>query len=78
MVHHRVFADSAGNHAFPMVALHGALWAAGFFETTGRLGHALRARYFYDARERELWMILPATGNRSSNPRHACSRIPVP
>ena len=51
-LHHHVYLDSAGNHTFPLVALHGALWAAGFFETTGRLGQALRVRYFYDGRER--------------------------
>jgi hypothetical protein len=53
MFHHSVYLDAKGNHAFPLVALHGALWAAGFFETTGRLGQALRARYFYSSRERE-------------------------
>jgi hypothetical protein len=51
-LHHHVYLDSGGNHTFPLVALHGALWAAGFFETTGRLGQALRVRYFYDGRER--------------------------
>src|SRR5882757_2900249 len=34
---HAIFADSNGNHAFPEVALHGALWAY---------------RYFYDVDER--------------------------
>lgn len=58
MVHHSLYRDSKGNHAFPMVALHGALWAAGFFETTGRLGDALRARYFYNADERAFRMGL--------------------
>jgi hypothetical protein len=52
VAHHQIYRDSHGNHAFPLVALHGALWAAGFFETTGRLGDALRARYFYSAKER--------------------------
>lgn len=58
MAHHRIYRDSNGNHAFPLVALHGALWAAGFFETTGRLGDALRARYFYNAKERAYRMAL--------------------
>lgn len=58
MVHHQVFLDSKGNHAFPLVALHGALWAAGFFETTGKLGDALRARYFYSTRERTARMAM--------------------
>lgn len=58
MAHHQIYRDSKGNHAFPMVALHGALWAAGFFETTGRLGDALRARYFYSAKERNFRMAM--------------------
>lgn len=58
MVHHQIYRDSSGNHTFPLIALHGALWAAGFFETTGRLGDALRARYFYSRRERELRMAM--------------------
>ncbi len=58
MAHHQIYRDSNANHTFPLVALHGALWAAGFFETTGRLGDALRARYFYDARERAFRMQL--------------------
>lgn len=59
-VHHQIYQDSHGNHTFPMVALHGALWAAGFFETTGRLGQALRARYFYNPQERAFRMSLLA------------------
>lgn len=58
MAHHQIYRDSNGNHAFPMVALHGALWAAGFFETTGRLGDALRARYFYSEKERNFRMAM--------------------
>lgn len=58
VLHHQIYRDSRGNHAFPLVALHGALWAAGFFETTGRLGDALRVRYFYSTRERELRMAM--------------------
>ncbi|MEQ1730005.1 MAG: hypothetical protein ABL982_16690 [Vicinamibacterales bacterium] len=70
MFHHNLYRDSAGNHVFPLIALHGALWAAGFFETTGRLGQALRTRYFYDARERAMRMGLLngfASGFKSVN-----------
>jgi hypothetical protein len=59
-VHYAIYQDSAGNHAFPLVALHGALWAAGFFETSGRLGDALRVRYFYDRAERNYRMSMLA------------------
>lgn len=31
---HEIYVDSKGNHAFPEVALHGALWAHDFFRST--------------------------------------------
>jgi hypothetical protein len=49
---HTIFADSNGNHAFPEVALHGALWAYGFYERRGTVSRAIAYRYFYDADER--------------------------
>lgn len=57
-IHHSIYRDSRGNHTFPQVALHGALWAYRFFETSGRLGDVLRHRYFYTRREREYRMGL--------------------
>ncbi len=41
-----------GNHAFPEVALHGALWAYGFYERRGAVSRTIAYRYFYDADER--------------------------
>lgn len=52
MVHHQIYRDSAKNHVFPLVALHGALWGYGFFETTGKLGEIISYRYFYDEAQR--------------------------
>jgi hypothetical protein len=49
---HAVFVDSGGNHAFPEVALHGALWAYSFYERRGAVSRAIAYRYFYDADER--------------------------
>ena len=49
---HAIFVDSGGNHAFPEVALHGALWAYGFYERRGTISRAIAYRYFYDAEER--------------------------
>jgi hypothetical protein len=49
---HAIFVDSGGNHAFPEVALHGALWAYGFYERRGAVGRSIAYRYFYDADER--------------------------
>ena len=50
--HHGIFLDSKRNHAFPEVALHGALWAYGFYESTGTVSRLITYRYFYDGRER--------------------------
>lgn len=41
---HQIFEDSNGNHAFPEVALHGALWAHGFLGTVQYL-EDLAARF---------------------------------
>lgn len=49
---HAIFVDSHGNHAFPEVALHGALWAYGFYERRGAVSRAISYRYFYDRDER--------------------------
>jgi hypothetical protein len=49
---HAIFLDSGGNHAFPEVALHGALWAFSFYERRGAVSRAIAYRYFYDADER--------------------------
>jgi hypothetical protein len=51
-LHYGLYVDSGGNHTFPLLALHGVLWASRFFASTGRIGDALRARYFYSVRER--------------------------
>jgi hypothetical protein len=49
---HSIFVDSGGNHAFPEVALHGALWAYGFYERRGTVSRMINYRYFYDREER--------------------------
>jgi hypothetical protein len=48
---HQLYLDSGGNHVFPQVALHGALWAFGFFSSTGGVGRMITYRYFYDREE---------------------------
>ena len=48
-----MFRHSGGNHVFPVIAAHGALWAYRFFEVGGRLGRIIAYRYFYNPRERE-------------------------
>jgi hypothetical protein len=49
---HAIFEDSRRNHAFPEVALHGALWAYGFYERRGAVSRMITYRYFYDREER--------------------------
>jgi hypothetical protein len=49
---HSIFEDSGRNHAFPEVALHGALWAYGFYERRGVVSRMITYRYFYDRDER--------------------------
>jgi hypothetical protein len=49
---HSMFEDSGRNHAFPEVALHGALWAYGFYERRGAISRTIAYRYFYDREER--------------------------
>jgi hypothetical protein len=49
---HSIFVDSGGNHVFPEVALHGALWAYGFYERRGTVNRMISYRYFYDREER--------------------------
>ena len=49
---HSIFEDSGRNHAFPEVALHGALWAYGFYERRGAVSWMISYRYFYDREER--------------------------
>src|SRR5262245_24896795 len=49
---HGLYLDSGGNHTFPQIAAHGALWAQGFFEVGGSLGRFIARRYFYSARQR--------------------------
>lgn len=49
---HQLYRESRGNHAFSLIAAHGALWAAGYFEAGGSLGRLIGQRYFYNRQER--------------------------
>lgn len=48
---YEIYQDSGGNYAFPLVALHGALWGYKFFEVTGPIGDEIALRYFYSSTE---------------------------
>ncbi len=47
-----LYRDSGGNHAFSLIAAHGALWATGYFEVGGSIGRLIAHRYFYNPTER--------------------------
>lgn len=44
--------QTRGNHVFPLLAAHGALWALGYFEAGGSLGRLIAKRYFYNSDEK--------------------------
>ena len=44
-VYHHLFRASGGNHAFPLIAAHGALWAGGYFRFGNRLAESLSWQY---------------------------------
>lgn len=48
-----LYADSKGNHTFPLVAAHGALWADRHFDRTGPIAELTAIRYFYSRPERD-------------------------
>lgn len=49
-----IYHDSQGNYPFPLIVLHGALWADRFLQYIPRLITLLHYRYFY-RRERQLF-----------------------
>lgn len=55
---HEIFLESNGNHTFPQVALHGALWAHGYFEAGGRVARLIQFRYVCSGRERRKRMAM--------------------
>jgi hypothetical protein len=46
-----LYRDSGGNHAFSLIAAHGALWGLRYFEAGGSLGRLIAKRYFYNKDE---------------------------
>jgi len=58
-VYHHLFRASGGNHTFPLIAAHGALWAGGYFRRGLRLGKWLSWQYGWnsDLRRRRLQQL---------------------
>jgi hypothetical protein len=44
-VYRHLYRESGGNHIFPLIAAHGALWARGYFRFGLRLGQVLSWQY---------------------------------
>lgn len=51
--YHHLYRDSGGNHVFPLIASHGALWAKGYFQFGAKLGRILSLQYFFDSEKRQ-------------------------
>lgn len=51
-VYHHIYRASGGNHVFPLIAAHGALWAGGYFRFALKLGRALSWQYGFQPRLR--------------------------
>lgn len=52
-VYHHLYRASGGNHAFPLIAAHGALWAGGYFRFGMRLGSLLAWQHGFDLEKRQ-------------------------
>lgn len=51
-VYHHVYRHSGGNHIFPLIAAHGALWARGYFRLGLGLGRWLACQFGVGVRRR--------------------------
>src|SRR6187200_3789100 len=47
-VYRHIYRASGGNHIFPLIAAHGALWARGYFAWALDLGKKLAWQYCYN------------------------------
>ncbi len=48
-VYHHLYRHSGGNHVFPLIAAHGALWANWYFRWGMRIGRILSLQYLFDS-----------------------------
>ena len=51
-VYHHVYRHSGGNHTFPLIAAHGALWARGYFAIGLKLGEMLSLQFVLSPKRR--------------------------
>ncbi len=53
MVYHHLYTDSFGNHTFPLLAAHGALWGSRYFHSGHNFGKLMSYKYALFPREKE-------------------------
>jgi hypothetical protein len=51
--YHHLYRDSGGNHIFPLIAAHGALWARGYFRFGAWLGRGVALQYGFNQQRRQ-------------------------
>lgn len=52
-VYHHIYRESGGNHIFPLIAAHGALWARGWFNFGLKLSGLLSIQYGFARNRRQ-------------------------
>ena len=52
-VYHHLYEHSRGNHIFPLIAAHGALWAGNYFRFGLKLGRLMSWQYLFSKRRRD-------------------------
>src|SRR6187200_575300 len=52
-VYRHMYRFSGGNHIFPLIAAHGALWSRGYFILARKLAEALSWQYFASPAKRK-------------------------
>ncbi len=50
--YHHIYQHSGGNHIFPLIAAHGALWARDYFAFGGKLAKAMSLQFVFSPRKR--------------------------
>ena len=56
-VYHHLFKNSSKNHAFPLIAAHGALWAKEYFRSGLMLGRGLSWQYAFNEKKRRRQLV---------------------
>ena len=66
-VYHHLYQHSGGNHVFPLIAAHGALWAKGYFAFGLRIGRLASWQYMNTSVRRKKQEMLAAFADAFRN-----------